>query len=398
MRSSETLVLRAPGSKSLTQRALVLAALAGGQSSLLDPLECDDSRHLRGALRGLGVQIDEHAGGWRVRGGVLRAAPGPLDCGEGGTTLRFLAPLCLLLDGPLLLEGRGRLRSRPLGELLAALEALGVEARRPGGGENFPLSLRRQTEPGDAARLSASRSSQFLSGLLMVGPALPRGLRLELAGPVVSRPYLELTLGAMAAFGVEVEREGDTFVVPPARYQPCRYAVEGDWSGGAFLLAAAWISGRPLEVDNLDPASAQGDRVMPRMLAELSRPRPHRFDLRHCPDLVAPLAAACAVADQPSEITGAAHARLKESDRLGVLAGQLRRAGVTVEARPDGLRVEPAGRLEPASLDPHGDHRMAMAFGLLSLRQPDLRVLDPGCVSKSYPLFWEHLALFREPG
>ena len=214
---------------------------------------------------------------------------------------------------------------------------------------------------------------------------------------MVSRPYVEMTLAAMAAFGAEVNEARGAFTVPSAAYRPPRsYPIEGDWSGGAFLLAAARISGRPVEVPNLDSASVQGDRSMAAFIEELDRSRPHRFDLTHCPDLVAPLAAACALAPpHASRIEGAAHTRLKESDRLRVLATGLQRAGVAVEERDDGLEIQPAEELRPATLDPRGDHRMAMAFGLLRLRQPGVTVQDPACVSKSYPGFWDDLARFE---
>ena len=399
---SRPLTIHAPGSKSQTQRALILAALADGETAIVRPLVCDDSRHLGQALEQLGVAIERRPGRWQVRGGVhrLRAPGAPLDCGEGGTTLRFLAPLSLLVDGPLVLEGHGRLRRRPVAEMVQALAQLGVCAETPR--ENLPLILERTGAPGATVEVPAARSSQFLSGLLMVAPCLAEGLGLQAASPdgpaMVSRPYVEMTLAAMAAFGVAVAEDRGTFDVGPAPYRPPRdYPIEGDWSGGAFLLAAARISGRPVEVPNLDPASVQGDRAMVAFIEELARPRTHRFDLTHCPDLVAPLAAACALAAAPHEsrIVGAAHTRLKESDRLSVLALGLRRAGVAVQEHDDGLQIEPAAALQPATLDPRGDHRMAMTFGLLRLRQPGITVQDPGCVSKSYPGFWEDLARFE---
>ena len=408
--SAPPLCFTAPGSKSQTQRALILAALAEGSSTINDPLICDDSRHLGQALEDLGIQIERSPGSWHVGGGVsrLKAPVAPLDCGEGGTTLRFLAPLSSLVDGGLVLEGRGRLRSRPVAEMIQALKGLGVEARLPprsgppdAGSPNLPLSLERQGRPGSSVvTVNASRSSQFLSGMLMVAPCLPAGLRLAAVtgqGPaMVSRPYVEMTLAAMGAFGVQVEQQQGTFEVQPAGYSPCpAYPVEGDWSAGAFLLAAARITGRQVEVPNLNPDSVQGDRAMAGFMEELDRRRPHRFDLTHCPDLIAPLAVACAIAaSDPCQIVGAAHTRLKESDRVSVLARGLERAGICVGERDDGLEIEPASGLRPTTLDPRGDHRMAMAFGLLSLREPGIRVEDPGCVSKSYPDFWDDLRRF----
>ena len=400
------LTLAAPTSKSQTQRALLLAALSPGQGRLLTPLECDDTRHLRRALEQLGVACrdpgPEPGAQWLISGGVhqLRAPDEPLDCGEGGTTLRFLAPLSLLLQrGRLLLKGQGRLRTRPVAELGQALEQLGVELERPPGGQALPLGLRGPLARGRReVTVDASRSRQFLSGLMMVGPCLPHGLQLHVPGPLVSRPYVDLTLAALARHGVQVvERSsgaGRLFSVPPAVLSAGTAQVEGDWSGAAFLLAAAWLTRRPLVLTNLDRASAQGDRVMLDQLGQLWRPGAAEFDLTHCPDLIAPLAAACALAPRPCRILGAAHARLKESDRVAVLCAGLRAVGVQVEELPDGLQIRPAATLAAATLDPAGDHRMAMAFGLLSLRQRGIVVADRACVGKSYPGFWRDLERF----
>jgi len=412
---STPLRILAPGSKSQTQRALILAALAGGESTIVDPLECDDSQHLRRALQDLGVGIRCEPGHWQVSGGPdrLKTPGAPLDCGEGGTTLRFLAPMSLLVDGPLVLTGQGRLVRRPVAEMVQALESLGARALVPQAprspdpqiprSPNLPLTLRRTNDPASSVRVEVTRSSQFLSGLLMVAPCLRQGLRLETCdGSMVSRPYVEMTLTAMEAFGVGVQQRDGAFEVFPSAYDPCEdYRVEGDWSAGAFLLAAARICGRQVEVPNLDPRSVQGDRAMAGFMEELDHDRVHRFDLTHCPDLIAPLAAACAIAaagSHPCQITGAAHTRHKESDRVSVLARGLQRAGISVSERDDGLLIQPATEVNAATLDPRGDHRMAMAFGLLRLRQPQLRVQDPGCVSKSYPRFWDDLERFAGEG
>ncbi len=399
--SAAPLRLRAPGSKSETQRALMLAALAAGESALTGALDCDDSRGLRAGLAACGASISEEGERWLVRGGGLRAPAAALDCLEAGTTLRFLAPLALLLPGELVLDGSPRLRERPLQELLDALAGLGVEATRLGP-EQLPLRLRRASPPpADAATAPAraaidlSRSSQFASGLLLVAPRLAGGLVLELSGQAVSRPYLELTLAMMRGRGATVSEEGGALRVAPGAYRPGPLPVAGDWSSAAFLLAAAWIAGRPLELEGLDREGAQGDRAILALLEELSLPRPHELDLTDCPDLIAPLAAAAAFAAHPVRLLGAAHARLKESDRPAVLAAGLAAAGVLVQETHDGLLLRPGGALRPARLDARGDHRMAMAFALLSLRQGGVEVVGPGCVSKSYPGFWRDLERLR---
>lgn len=384
-----------PSSKSQTQRALLLAALAQGESYIEQPLDCDDSQQLRRALSALGTQIEIEPTGWRIRGRVLRPSSAPLWCGDAGTALRFLAPLALLLEGELILDGSPRLKERPMQDLVVALEILGVEAHYLHPPDGLPLLLRRVRQSGHHTAIQASSSSQFISGLLLVGPLLPEGLELMLQGPVVSRPYLSLTVETMRRFGATVHEAPSFYRVPRGDYQPQSLAIEGDWSSAAFLLAAAWITGQSIQIENINSSSAQGDRVFVDFLAELAQPRKHSFNLCDCPDLVAPLAAAAVFANHPVDIMNIAHARHKESDRLAVLANNFSAAGVPIQQLPDGLHLEPGTKLTPALLDPHGDHRMAMALGLLSLRQPGIQLINPGCVSKSYPSFWDDLERFR---
>jgi len=393
--SPRVIRLRVPGSKSETQRALIVTALAAGRSLIRDPLDCDDSRVLRTALRACGVSINEEPRSWSVQAGPLRAPPTALHCGDAGSALRFLAPLALVVEGELLLDGSARLRERPLAELLAALRSLGASVRYLEAAGRLPLGLLRSDEPGDRVAVDLTRSSQFASGLLLAAPRLDRGLCLELLGRTVSRPYLDLTLRMMRDLGAGVEEEGRCLRVAASGYRPGELQVGGDWSSAAFLLAASAISGREVELEGVAPDSGQGDRVIVELLAELARPGPHRFDLTDCPDLLPPLAAAAALGEHRAEIVGIAHARLKESDRPHVLATGLLAAGLRVVEAQDRLELEPGGTLRPVRLDPAGDHRMAMAFGLLSLREPGIQIEDPQCVSKSYPGFWEHLERFR---
>ena len=398
--SSHPVVIRVPGSKSVTQRALLLAALAPGTSWLRHSLDCDDSRVLRRILRSLGVAIAETPDGWRVEGGLSSgSAPRALDCGEAGSALRFTAPLSLLVDAPLTLDGSPRLRLRPLTPLLDALERLGVAATFVEAPGRLPVQLLRRAAPPDETWIDATHSSQFLSGLLMAAPCLPHGLRLQARSapgePMVSRPYVELTVQIMQRFGVTVDIRDDTYRVPSTPYRPCDFTVEGDWSGAAFLLAAAHLTGRAVQLLGLSDDSPQGDRVFVQFIDELRQPRPHRFDLAPCPDLIAPLAAAAVHSRHPVQIAGVAHARLKESDRIAVLARGLRQAGVRIEEQPDGLTILPGGALHPARLDPTDDHRMAMAFGLLSLLEPGVEVSDHDCVNKSFPAFWHELERLR---
>jgi len=229
-------------------------------------------------------------------------------------------------------------------------------------------------------------------------------MHIELTGKVVSQPYLTMTTTMMQRAGANVDWDGSSIIVAPSSYRAETIAVEPDWSGAAFLLAAGFIVGREITVPGLlcGSESLQGDAVFADMLTELDRDRPHEFDLTDAPDLIAPLAAAALFAANPSQIRGAAHTRVKECDRLAVLCGELSRVGAKVVEHPDGMDIAPFPLPETTStpeitLDPADDHRMAMAFGLVSLRLPHLKIDRPDCVSKSFPQFWRVLDMIRQP-
>jgi 3-phosphoshikimate 1-carboxyvinyltransferase len=396
--------LSVPGSKSYTQRALVVSALADAPCTLRDPLDCDDSRTLRAGLRALGATIDDsQATSWVVTPGPLCGPAAPIDCGEAGTTIRFLSAFSLLIADKLQLLGTERLRTRPMDALLEALRDLGVTSSDPA--PPAPLSLRRFAElKTSRVSVESGTSSQFASALLLVAPRLPSGMTIQLttrAGEVVSRPYLTLTLNIMAQQGIVVQESADgrQLVVPHGAYHGGELPIEADWSSAAFLLAAGLISRRPLELTNLPAESNQGDAAIVAFLEALRGSETsgqHHFDLSDCPDLLPPLAAACVFGARPSLITGIAHTRVKESDRVAVLSDAFREVGIDVVEQHDSMRITPQSALQPAMLEPHSDHRMAMAFGLLSLRQPRIEVLDPRCVSKSFPTFWQALERFRD--
>ena len=395
----EPLVIPVPGSKSLTQRALVVAALSPGVSILEEPLDCDDSRHLRAALEALGVTIRPCAGGLEVDGGgPLRTPDHPLVLGNAGTAVRFTAALALLAPGPVSLDGVPAMRRRPLHGLLTALEALGVRVEAHGQPGCVPVTLHPPADLGAAPEwlaLDASVSSQLLSALLLVAPRLPRGLTVDLAGPLPSAPYVDLTIDVLRHFGAFVATEGGVrFRVASGGLAARRYAVEGDWSSASYPLAAGHLLGRPVIVPNALAWSHQGDRVFPDLLRALEGPGPRQLDLGESPD-VAPTVATCALfAAGETTLTGLATLRFKESDRLAVLARGFRAVGAGVEERPDGLRILSGPTRGHVTLDPEGDHRMAMCFALLGLRLPGVHVADPGCVTKSYAGFFEMLARF----
>jgi 3-phosphoshikimate 1-carboxyvinyltransferase len=400
-----TLRIAAPTSKSMTQRALMIAALAEGDSIVERPLVCDDSRYLSAALRDLGVGIDWQGDRVRVHPGSLVPPRGALFCGNAGTAVRFTSCLSLLCDGTLRIDGDEHMQTRPIGALGESLEAMGVTVRYGGREGCPPLELTRRDAPPPRVSVDTSVSSQYASGLLMVAPRLDGGLTLELAGRKVSMPYVHMTVAMMRQAGSELQwRDERTIAVAGGGYRASdverRLAVEPDWSAAAFLLAAGRIAGIDIEVADLPApeASLQGDAAFAEMLRALNGPGPHRFVLDDAPDLIAPLCAAALFADGPTEIRGAAHTRVKECDRVAVLCRELSKLGARMRAYDDGLDVEPlsATPADTLQLDPDDDHRMAMAFGLASLRCPGIEVSSPDCVSKSFPDFWSVLATIRE--
>jgi 3-phosphoshikimate 1-carboxyvinyltransferase len=415
-----TIHLRVPGSKSMTQRALVIAALSQRPRAIRGALWCDDSEHLTEILRGLGTKIawldnqidveppipaqavEASRQPAAVAAGAFQGRGQRFDCGNAGTAARFGAALALLTEGPFIIDGDARMRERPIGPLSNALAGLGVQVTYLEKGGGLPARFERISPASASVFIGGSDSSQFASGLMMVAPRLARGLAIDILGEMVSRTYLEMTAEMMRRCGAAISLRGAEVRVEAGSYASVDpIEVEPDWSSASFLLAGAWILDREAIVDDLLPrgTSLQGDAVFPRLLEELATHGGHRFDLRDAPDLIAPLAAAALFATAPTTISGVQHARTKESDRISALAGELRKLGAAIDEADDGLRIEPLPALphHAVELDPHRDHRLAMLFGVLSLRIPQIEVLDPGCVTKSFPDFWGTLDRLRAP-
>jgi 3-phosphoshikimate 1-carboxyvinyltransferase len=396
--------VRVPGSKSVTNRALLLAALAPGTSRFRGGLEAEDTRWMRRALADLGLGIREEDGIWTIDGGGRPRTSTPLWLGASGTTLRFLLPwLALKAEGPVRLEGDSRLFERPLGPLLAPLEALGAtwEPDAEGAWLRPAASAPERLDLEVDARLS----SQFLTGLALAAAALPGGGALRWA-EVASPSYLALTTHWLRRFGCEARLEPGRWEIPGGGLRPVDLTLPGDWSGAAAFLAAAAATGRSLEVSPLDPDDPQGDRALAALLAEagcrvawtgpqtLEVAGPlrggFRADLTDCPDLGPVLAALAALAPGPSVLTGLHTLPLKECDRLEASADLVRWLGGAAEIEGDHtLRIRPGPRPGPRPpFDPRADHRMAFAAAVGGLRfGGDLS--DPGCVAKTFPGFWD---------
>jgi 3-phosphoshikimate 1-carboxyvinyltransferase len=398
---------------------LLLAALAEGATDVAGLLEADDTSRMLEALRVLGVACTAAGapGAYRVQGcgGALPVKRAELFLGNAGTAFRPLTAVLALGGGTYRLAGVARMHERPIGDLVDALRALGADIRYLGREGYPPLEInpgRLAAAPAVAVR--GDLSSQFLSALLMALPLARRPIAIEVAGELVSKPYVALTLDSMARFGVAVERAGwRRFLVPgDARYRsPGAVRVEGDASSASYFLAAGAIGGGPVRVQGVGRASAQGDvrfvEVLEAMGAAVAlgedwievrgtRPlAPIDLDLNHIPDAAMTAAVLALFADGPSTIRNVANWRVKETDRLAAMATELRKLGAAVEEGADHLRIAPppAGRLTPAaSIDTYDDHRMAMCFSLVAAGGVPVRINDPACVNKTFPDYFRELA------
>ncbi len=402
--------VRVPGSRSIANRALVCAALAGGASRLQGIGESDDTAAMREGLRALGVRIEVEPDAWTVTGcaGRLPASGARVDVRASGTTARFLTAAATLAAGPTTLDGTARMRERPIEDLAAALRALGAPVEVLGRGGCPPLRVAGGGLPGGRARIDARRSSQYVSGVLLAAPCAARDVELEFVeGAVASRAFLELTADVMRSFGATVELGPGGARVRAAPYASRAYAVEPDAQSAVYPLAAAAIAGGRVRALGQPPDSRQTDlrvlEVFERMGCRVARGpegielqgpagplRAVDVDMNEIPDAVLALAVVALFADGPSTIRNIAHLRIKESDRLAALESELRKLGARAEAGPDALCIEP-GPLRGARIATYDDHRMAMAFALAGLRVPGVRIEDPACVAKTWPGYFEML-------
>jgi 3-phosphoshikimate 1-carboxyvinyltransferase len=406
--------VRLPGSKSISNRTLLLSALADGPTEIRGLLESDDTARMLEALRALGVEWQRTEDRCTVRGagGAFPVKRADLFLGNAGTAFRPLTAVLALCGGTYRLSGIDRMHERPIADLVDALRALGADIRYAGREGFPPLDIR----PGSLAAQSAVSvrgdvSSQFLSALLMALPLAGRRVAVEVTGELVSKPYVEITLNSMQRFGVEVERKGwSRFAVPAgARYRsPAFIHVEGDASSASYFLAAGALGGGPVRVEGVGRASVQGDvrfvEVLEAMGAAVAlgddwievrgRPplRPIDADLNHIPDAAMTAAILALFAAGPSTIRNVANWRVKETDRLAAMAAELRKVGAVVEEGADGLRISPPARLQAATIDTYDDHRMAMCFSLVALGGAPVRINDPMCVNKTFPGYFGALA------
>jgi len=410
--------VRLPGSKSISNRTLLLAALAEGNTEILDLLDSDDTRRMLDALAVLGVEVSGEAGRGRVVvhgcGGAFPQREGKLFLGNAGTAFRPLTAALAVLGGRFELSGVPRMHERPIGDLVTALNAMGAGIEYLGNEGFPPLQLTggavRVTGP---VRVRGDVSSQFLTALLLALPMLGTGAEIEVEGELISKPYIDITLNLMARFGVAVERDGwARFRIPAGvRYvSPGSIAVEGDASGASYFLAAGVIGGGPVRVEGVGRDSIQGDvRFADALEAvggqivrgdtwiEARAPaqgtvKAFDLDLNHIPDAAMTLAVVALFADGPCRLRNIASWRVKETDRIAAMAAELRKVGATVEEGADYLVVHPPTAWRAAAIETYDDHRMAMCLALATRGGIPLRILDPGCVAKTFPEFFDRLA------
>ncbi len=405
--------VRLPGSKSISNRALLLAALAQGQSELLIA-----------ALRTLGIVIARDGDIVRVTGcgGVIPVRDAELQLGNAGTAMRPLAAALAFGGGRYRLDGVARMRERPIGDLVDALNTLGANIVYEGAAGYPPLRIEPSTTTrGDRVQVRGAVSSQFVSALLMAAPllALKQGLTVEVPGALISEPYVEITRRVMAQFGASVRRSGQTYVVAPGGYRaPARLAIEGDASGASYFLAAGVLAGGPVRVLGVGRDSMQGDTAFAQLLEkmgaaiawggdwiEASGRRPLRsveYDCTEIPDAAMTAGVLALFASGTTRLTGIGSWRVKETDRIAAMATELHKLGASVDVGADWIAITPpaAGALREATIDTYDDHRMAMCFALAACGGVPVHIRDPKCVAKTYPEFFDELAAItqRAPG
>lgn len=410
--------LQIPGSKSITNRALLIAALAKEKSTLTNALESDDTRYMQKTLRSLGTRMKKKGDSIIIWGGNLRKAKRKLFCGNAGTAMRFLTAVLATQPFESLIDGDSRMRQRPIEDLLDALRQLGAEAYARNGNGCPPVKVRGPLR-GSTCYLKGNVSSQFLSGLLIAAPLAKRDITIHINGDLVSKPYIDMTIEIMRRFGVPVQRNVyKKFAVRAGQhYQAQHMEIEGDASSATYFWGISALTREKIEITNVPKDSKQPDvRFLLSLRAPLSGAKQSRgqcekrrdcFGLRprndttiNCsdfPDSAMTLAVLCALGKGKTKLTGLANLRLKESDRLHALATELHKIGARVKELKDGLviRGDPE-KLHGALIETYNDHRIAMCFGMLSVVIPGIKVKNPGCVTKTYPNFWKDLARIKK--
>jgi 3-phosphoshikimate 1-carboxyvinyltransferase len=409
-------VVAVPGSKSITQRALIAAALAEGESILLGPLESEDTRYTAAALEQMGLTVDTGEDKWTVKGsgGRIATPEKEIFLGNNGTATRFLTSVAALGSGTFQISGDERMAERPILPLMQALQGWGVDISSINNNGCPPLLIKANGLSGGKTILPEGKSSQYLSSLLLVGPYARQEAELDVEGEILSLPYVIMTLAVMEAFGIRVEANEalNSYRIPQGIYSAREYAIEGDASNASYFYAAAAVTGGEVTVPNVPVPSLQGDAAFVALLARMgcqvnktgegltvSGPDELKgitIDMADMPDVVPTLAVVASQAQGRTTIKNIGHLRIKECDRLHVMAVELAKMGARVQELEDTLVIEgkdPDAPLHGAEINTYNDHRIAMSFALAGLAVPGVKVLGEECVAKSFPDFWERFAL-----
>jgi len=416
-----SVTLEVPGSKSLTQRGLIAAALGKGASTLIAPLASEDTAYTIAALRDMGVQInDEDPGRWVIEGcdGQIKSPGKDIYLGNNGTATRFLTSLTALGEGEFRITGSERMARRPIDPLMEALKGWGVDIASDAGNNCPPLTIKAAGLSGGKTVLPTGKSSQYLSSLLLAAPYARETAELEVEGEVYSKPYVEMTMRVMAEFGVHCESTPsfDFMRIPTGGYKGCEYHIEGDASGASYFWAAAAITGGRVTLSNIAVPSLQGDSYLVPLLGRmgcsihkedrggLTLTGPEKLeaiqvDMADMPDVAPTLAIVAAFAEGTTVIDNIAHLRIKECDRISAMVTELGKMGAEVEEEEDRMIIHGragGSNLHGAVIETYEDHRIAMCFAVAGLKVPGVKITGEGCVAKSFPDFWERLAMITD--
>lgn len=411
--------IRPPGSKSITNRAFIIAALADGVSELSGVLDSKDTQVMLDSLSRIGIKVEHNKQSARCRvhgcGGRVPAESAELWLENSGTSIRFLTSLCALGRGPYRLDGVERMRERPIVDLVNALNDLGATVRCEISDSGCPpVVVGGSLLAGGPANIRGDISSQFLSSLLMSAPAATKAVRLNVDGELVSKPYITMTLEMMKSFGVMVDYPEDltSFSIAPQKYAAQSYDIEPDASAASYFMGVAAVTGGRVTIEGLNQTALQGDVHFATALEQMGchvdwapdsvtvSGRPLHgvdIDMNAISDTAQTLAAVAVFADSPTTIRSVGHMRHKETDRITAVVTELRRAGIRAEEFDDGLTIYP-GTPRPADIQTYDDHRMAMSFSLLGLKAPGISILDPDCTNKTYPNYFVDLERLCDSG
>jgi len=399
--------VKTPPSKSYTNRALLISALAEGESIVENPLFSDDTHFMCQALKDYGVLAEKEKNAFRIRRNKLQlgAPKNEIYVGNAGTTMRFLTTLACLANGETRLTGDDRMQQRPIGDLLTCLQSLGVDIKSDLGNQCPPLTIQGGSVLGGQTKLAGNKSSQYLTSILQCAPYFDNDTQINVVGELTSKSYIDITLEVMSAFGISVENKNyqQFFVKAGQKYKPRNYRIEGDASSASYFMAAAAISGGEVTITGLNLDSVQGDikfvDVMVRMGCSVEkkldsitvrggRLKGITIDMNNMPDTAQTLAVVALFAEGETIITGIGNLKIKETDRIQALASELSRLGAEIKTGSDFILIKPKV-YQPAEIETFNDHRMAMSFALAGLKIPGVKIKNPHCVQKSFPDFFD---------